>query len=108
MAQATVSNCVLSIVASFSSGVDVLRARRRSSQRRGPANGAGTGAEDQDEVRLSRSLRRGPEDITREYRKSLLSVGDRFAVGDGMKPLLIPYLYLLSIVELSTDPVIVR
>ncbi|KAK5113544.1 hypothetical protein LTR62_003413 [Meristemomyces frigidus] len=80
MAQTNVSSCVLSIIASFSSGLDVfktLRGKRKRGKR------SKTLAQlDQEEVRLVRSLRRGPEEIEREYLVRSQGVGDRFAVGD--------------------------
>lgn len=94
MAQTNVSSCVLSIVASFSSGLDVFkklrekRKRKRSSSRSGHGKRKGrqcdAKAVEEEEARLSRSLRQGPEDIGREYAQSVYAVGDGFAIGDGM------------------------
>jgi len=81
MAHTNVSSCVLSIVASYSSGLDVfkqLRERRRRKRR-----SKSSPKLDDEELRLARSLRQGPEDIGREYQKSVQAVGDYFAVGDG-------------------------
>ncbi|EME77986.1 uncharacterized protein MYCFIDRAFT_179437 [Pseudocercospora fijiensis CIRAD86] len=81
MAQSNVSSCVLSIVASFASGLDVfkkfrqLRGKRRKTRKNASL--------DDEEVRLAKSLRQGPEDIGREYQRSLISVGEHFAQGDG-------------------------
>ncbi|KXS93798.1 hypothetical protein AC579_5050 [Pseudocercospora musae] len=86
MAQATqstqpnVSSCVLSIVASFASGLDVfkkfreLQGKKRTSRKNASL--------DDEEVRLAKSLRQGPEDIGREYQRSIISVGGHFAQGD--------------------------
>lgn len=84
MAQTNVSSCVLSIVGSFSSGLDVFkklrekRERKHSYRRRRCDERA-----EEEELKLSRSLRQGPEDIGREYAKSVYAVGDGFAIGDG-------------------------
>jgi hypothetical protein len=81
MAHTNVSSCVLSIVASFSSGLDVfkqLREKRRQKRRSKNVNKL-----DEEEVSLTRSLRQGPEDIGREYQRNIQAAGDQFAVGDG-------------------------
>ncbi|KAK5710360.1 hypothetical protein LTR17_018957 [Elasticomyces elasticus] len=80
MAQTNVSSCVLSIVASFSSGLDVFkqfREKRRRKQRSKSNDKLDAG-----ELRLARSLRQGQEDIGREYLQNVQIAGDYFAVGD--------------------------
>lgn len=82
MAQSNVSSCVLSIVASFTSGLDVFKKFKelREKRKRRPRKNASL---DDEEVRLARSLRQGPEDIGREYQRSISAVGEHFAQGDG-------------------------
>ena len=81
MAHSNVASCVLSIVGSFSNGLDVfkkLREKRRKKKKpkkNDPVEG--------EELRLSRSLRRGQEDIGREYQNNIFAAGDHFAIGDG-------------------------
>lgn len=75
----------MSIVASFSSGLDVFKELRDTRKRRRRVK-AGDKAEEENEIRLSKSLRRGPEDIGREYQRNLQNAGDEFAVGDGAAP----------------------
>ncbi|KAK5716783.1 hypothetical protein LTR15_009675 [Elasticomyces elasticus] len=80
MAQTNVSSCVLSIVASFSSGLDVFkqfREKRKRKQRSKSNDSLNAG-----ELRLARSLRQGQEDIGREYLQNVQTAGDQFAVGD--------------------------
>ena len=81
MAQSNVSSCVLSIVASFTSGLDVFKKFRelRNKKRKSRKNAS----LDDEEVRLARSLRQGPEDIGREYSRSITAIGDHFAQGNG-------------------------
>lgn len=82
MAQTNVSSCVISIIASFTSGLDVFkkfRESRKSRKRRSKKNAS----VDDEELRLARSLRQGPEDIGREYQRSIQTAGDQFAHGDG-------------------------
>jgi hypothetical protein len=82
MASANVSSSVLSIIASFSSGLDVFKKlRERRKRRRGRSKTEGQ--VDNNEQLLSRSLRQGPEDIGREYQRCSHSVvGEHMAVGD--------------------------
>lgn len=82
MPDSNVSSCVLNILGSFSSSLGLykkLRDKRRKKKRarkNEPSDG--------EELRLSRSLRQGPEDISQEYQQSVYVVGDQFAIGDGM------------------------
>ncbi len=82
MAQTNVSSCVLSIVASYSSGLDIFKQLREKRSRKKQRSRT-TAQLGEAEVRLARSLRQGPEDIGREYLKSVQAAGDWFAVGDG-------------------------
>lgn len=84
MAHANVSNSVLTIIASFSNGLDVLKKLRRS-HRKSNKRSKSTKRSDEDAMRLSRSLRHGPEEIGREYQAgSMRCDGERYAMGDGM------------------------
>ncbi|CAK3967124.1 Hypothetical predicted protein [Lecanosticta acicola] len=66
MVPAEVSSSVLSIVASFTGGLDK------------------NASADDEETRLARSLRQGPEDIGREYQRSVQAAGQDFAYGDAI------------------------
>jgi hypothetical protein len=83
MSNTDVSHSVLSIIASFSSGLDVFK-RLREKRRRTKKRSKTEEQTDGDEIRLSRSLRQGPEDIGREYQRcSQTVVGEHVAIGDG-------------------------
>ena len=82
MAHTQVSSCVLSIVASFSSSLDVFK-RLRGSRRRRKHSKSDEVTANEEELHLTNSLRLGPEDIGREYQRSLQIAGDQYAVGDG-------------------------
>ncbi|KAK5126258.1 hypothetical protein LTR85_010493 [Meristemomyces frigidus] len=82
MAHTNVSSCVLSIVASFSSGLDVFKKLRERRRRKRRSKSGEKG--DEDELCLTKSLRQGPEDIGREYQRSVQAAGDYFAVGDAI------------------------
>lgn len=79
MAQSNVSSCISAIVASYTSGIDVLKRLRRKSK----CLEVFAGQHDE-EGRLNRSLQQGPHEIHREYMLSVQASGDEVAVGDGM------------------------
>jgi hypothetical protein len=84
MAQTTDSS-VFSIITAFTSGLDVfrkLRERRRVKKKRKASKGSGE-KESGEHLRLSKSLRRGPVDIEREYEKQRAKHGRRYEIGDG-------------------------
>lgn len=85
MAQSDVSSCVLSIITSFTSGLDVFKKFRELGKSKGGDRKRQRSTRDQEEQHLVRSLRKGPEDIDREYQRSIAAVGDGFACGDGEK-----------------------
>ncbi|KAI6947353.1 hypothetical protein KC332_g2691 [Hortaea werneckii] len=79
MAQSNVSSCISAIVASYTSGIDVLKRLRRKSK----CLEVYAGQHDE-EARLNRSLQQGPHEIHREYILSIQSTGDEVAVGDAI------------------------
>lgn len=94
MAQTNVSNGILSIIASFSNGLDVLKKLRKNRRKKKKKTSKWTNfsrkqqtdndEEEEQALRLSRSLRRGVDDIGREYQaRSMRCDGERYAVGDG-------------------------
>lgn len=87
MANASVSSCVVSIISSFTSGLDVFKRFRQLRRSRKSRTKKQDKTSRDDEVQLVSSLRRGPEDIGREYQRSISAVGEHFAHGDGKSPL---------------------
>ena len=92
MSHSNVSSCVLNILGSFASSQGLYknlkekrRKKQQQQQQRYPTKRKNDIAEEkEEELRLSRSLRQGSEDIGREYQKSVYAAGDHFAIGDGM------------------------
>ncbi|EMC99993.1 hypothetical protein BAUCODRAFT_359274 [Baudoinia panamericana UAMH 10762] len=82
MAHSNVSSCVLSIVASFSNSLDLFR-QLKEKRRRGKRT-KNVAKLEENELRLGKSLRQGPEDIGREYQKSVQAAGDQFVFGDAI------------------------
>jgi hypothetical protein len=83
MAHANVSNGVLTIIASFSNGLDVLKKLRRS-RKTSSQQSRRKKRDDEDALRLSHSLRNGPEEIGREYQAgSMRCDSELYAMGDG-------------------------
>ena len=82
MPDSSVSSCVLNILGSFTSSLGLYKKIREKRRRKKYTRRRDVAAEEQ-ELRLSNSLRQGHEDITREYQNSVYAVGDQFAVGDG-------------------------
>jgi len=80
-------SCVVSLVAAFTSALDVfkkLRERRREKKTKSRHTKAQKALQEKsgEELRLSKSLRRGPVDIQNEYERHYQAKGERFAVGD--------------------------
>lgn len=83
MAHANVSNGILTIIASFSNGLDVLKKLRQSKKTSSKRTKAAKRS-DEYALQLSRSLRHGPEEIGREYQAgSMRCDSQRYAMGDG-------------------------
>ena len=83
MAHANVSNGILTIIASFSNGLDVLK-KLRQSKKTSPKRTKAAKRSDEDALQLSRSLRHGLEEIGREYQAgSMRCDSQRYAMGDG-------------------------
>lgn len=92
MAPTNVSDCVLSIIGVFASGLDVFRrfrelrdedAGNNNSRRLRKSKPAVQTKVTEQELLLVRSLRQGPEQIGREYQMCQRSLGDQYATGDG-------------------------
>ncbi|KAK5172942.1 uncharacterized protein LTR77_003064 [Saxophila tyrrhenica] len=82
MAYTNVASCVISIVGSFSNGLDVFKKLRDKRRRR--KRSKKLDKVDEEELSLSRSLRQGPEDIAREYQRNVYGAGQDFEIGDAI------------------------
>lgn len=83
MPDCNVSSCVLNILGSFSSSLGLYKRLKEKRTRLRRAKKSDK-AESEEEQRLTRSLRQGPEHISQEYHNNFCSAGDSFAIGDGM------------------------
>ncbi|KAJ9647361.1 hypothetical protein H2199_002350 [Coniosporium tulheliwenetii] len=85
MSNADVSGSVLSIIAAFTSGLDIFKklAERRRSRKSKSAHPRPV-QQSHEELQLGNSLRRGPIDIQREYERNVAGAGWRFAQGDAI------------------------
>lgn len=79
--EAIVASLVLDILGSFSNSLGLSKKLRKKIGKKKRAKQSDPAEEG--ELRLAKSLRRGHDDITLEYRKSKNAVGQRFDVGDG-------------------------
>lgn len=81
MAHCNVSNLVALIMGSFLNSLDLCTKLRggREKRKRSRSNKS----LDAEELRLRRSLRKGHEDIGREYMRNEQLAGNGFVVGDG-------------------------
>lgn len=86
--EANVSGCVSNLIQAFTNSLDVfkrLRERRRKRKHSKQQSAAEKARQySGDELQLSNSLRRGPQDIQDVYEKCYGRAGERFAKGDGM------------------------
>ncbi|KAF2144743.1 uncharacterized protein K452DRAFT_306514 [Aplosporella prunicola CBS 121167] len=78
-----VSASVSSLVAAFTTGLDVFKKLRAKRRRRKSSSNSG-GTKQADEARLAASLSRGPVDIQRHYEHSYAATGEPFARGDAI------------------------
>lgn len=82
-----VSGCVSNLIQAFTNSLDVFkrlrerRRKRKSRKQQAAAEKAGHVAGE--ELQLSNSLRRGPQDIQSVYEQCYGRAGERFAKGDG-------------------------
>jgi len=82
-------SCVFSLIDAFTSGLDVFRKFRgrkhEKKSKRARVLGVVSREKTGEELRLSKSLRRGTSDIQGEYEKHYKGYGERFAAGDRME-----------------------
>ncbi|RMZ27391.1 hypothetical protein D0859_08546 [Hortaea werneckii] len=100
MAQSNVSSCISAIVASYTSGIDVLKRLRRKSKCLEVYAG-----QHGEEAQLNRSLQQGPHEIHREYILCIQSAGDEVAIGDDPSS---SDVLLLAIAQTSLAEILLR
>jgi hypothetical protein len=82
--EAEVSNCVSNLIQAFSNGLNIFkRLRERRKKRKARKENQSTDAAHTDELQLSKSLRRGPEELAEKYDACYSQTGHSFAKGDG-------------------------
>jgi hypothetical protein len=82
--EAEVSSCVSNLIQAFSNGLNVFkRLRERRRKRKARKENQTSDAADSDEVQLSKSLRRGPQELAEKYDACYSQTGLSFAKGDG-------------------------
>jgi hypothetical protein len=82
--EAEVSNCVSNLIHAFSNGLNIfkkLRERRR--KRKGRKENQVADAAASEEKQLSKSLKRGPQELAETYDACYSQTGKSFAEGDG-------------------------
>ncbi|TKA74375.1 hypothetical protein B0A49_02210 [Cryomyces minteri] len=77
-----VSDSVFSIIAAFTSGLDVFKKLQTKGKRKRKSEDVHLDREA--ELQLSNSLRKGPSDIRKEYERDVRDLGERFAAGDAI------------------------
>lgn len=100
-------SCVGSLISAFTSGLDVfkkLRERKREKKsKKARAQTPALQEKSGEELRLSKSLRRGTADIQGEYEKHYRGYGEQFAVGD-CRMLHSPQVDVTRLIDLSNCP----
>jgi hypothetical protein len=79
-----VSHCVSNLIHAFSNGLNIFkklreRKRKRKARKDNQANDAAVS----EEVQLSKSLKRGPQELAERYDACYSQTGQHFAKGDG-------------------------
>jgi len=81
---AEVSNCVSNLIHAFSNGLNVFkRLRERRKKRKARKENQIPDKSVSDELQLSKSLRRGPQELAEKYDACYSQTGHSFAKGDG-------------------------
>jgi hypothetical protein len=82
--EAEVSHCVSNLIQAFSNGLNVFkRLRERRRKRKARKETQPPIAATSDELQLSKSLKRGPQELVEKYDACYSQTGQRFAKGDG-------------------------
>lgn len=81
---AEVSNCVSNLIHAFTNGLNVFkRLRERRKKRKARKENQPPDKSISDELQLSKSLRRGPQELAEKYDACYSQTGHSFAKGDG-------------------------
>jgi len=82
--EAEVSSCVSNLIQAFSNGTNVFkRLRERRRKRKARKENQPPDTANSDELQLSKSLRRGPQELAEKYDACYSQTGHSFAKGDG-------------------------
>jgi hypothetical protein len=82
--EAEVSNCVSNLIHAFSNGLNIFkRLRERRRKRKGRKETPVADAAASEEQQLSKSLKRGPQELAQTYDVCYQQTGQSFAKGDG-------------------------
>jgi len=75
---------VSSIIAAFTSGLDIFKKLREKRQRKkAKQTKRQSSSKSDEETQLSRSLQRGSQDVQAAYEDNYRGLGPKYAVGDG-------------------------
>lgn len=81
---AGVSSCVSNLIHAFTNGLNVFkRLRERRKKRKARKENQPPDKSISDELQLSKSLRRGPQELAEKYDTCYSQTGNSFAKGDG-------------------------
>lgn len=82
--EAEVSNCVSNLIQAFTNGLNVFkRLRDRRKKRKSKKENEIADPAANPELQLSKSLRKGPQELAQRYDECFAYTGQSFAKGDG-------------------------
>jgi hypothetical protein len=82
--EAEVTHCVSNLIQAFADGINIFRKlRERRRKRKARKDSQAVDAAISDELQLSKSLKRGPQELADKYDACYTQTGQSFAKGDG-------------------------
>jgi hypothetical protein len=82
--EAEVTHCVSNLIQAFADGINIFRKlRERRRKRKARKDSQAVDAAISDELQLSKSLKRGPQELAEKYDACYTQTGLSFAKGDG-------------------------